>query len=84
MLKINIAEGENIHIEANGSVSDILSEFTLAFNYIYNAMAKTDPEEAAHMKLAFQLAVMDSNGLFWEQRNLDGEESITLIKIPEM
>lgn len=84
MLKINIAEGENIHIEANGSVSDILSEFTLAFNHIYNAMAKTDPEEAAHMKLAFQLAVMDSNGLFWQQRNLDGEESITLIKIPEM
>lgn len=36
------------------------------------------------MKLAFQLAVMDSNGLFWKQHNLDGEESITLIKIPEM
>lgn len=84
MLNINIAEGENVHIEANGSVTNILSEFTIAFNFIYNAMAKTDPEEATHMKLAFQLAVMDSNGHFWKQNDLGGEESITLIKIPEM
>lgn len=38
MLKINIAEGENTHIKANGSLSNILSDLFLPLHSTASTM----------------------------------------------
>ena len=84
MLKINIAKGKDIHIQADGEISEILTDFCVAFNKIWHSILKTDPEEAECVKIAMQLAVIDSNSPFWKDLELDGEESIQYIKVPKL
>ena len=84
MLKINIAKGEDMVVHADGEIGEILTEFTMAFNKIWNAIRKAYPGEAECVKIAMQLAVIDSSSPFWRDFELDGEESIQIIKVPEL
>lgn len=84
MLNIQIRDDHTgIHVEANGSNGEILTELAIAFNVIFRGMVSAAPEEAENLKTAVKFAIMDDNSPFWKDLGIGGETTVVHIEVPQ-
>lgn len=80
MLKIEVPEKGQIVVKTEGSGLEVLNDFVLAMNRLYNGIHRYSPSSARGLKLAIQMVMADNDGPVWKICDVNTEVSLGYVR----